>query len=129
MLADERHYEHWGLMSLESYPWALNISEIESQLAVPVLLQDIYQLEFRSPQPSKRGGCNIFDTGISYTVEIDEQGAVVSAKPFASDFCCGGEWETYPPFLKQLRFEPGRVSGSAVESSAVVLVQHTFKEG
>lgn len=43
--------------------------------------------------------------------------------------CSVGEWETYVPLLKQLRFTPGKIRGRAVECRVVARVDHTFLEG
>jgi hypothetical protein len=73
--------------------------------------------------------CNTFKDGIAYFLTVNEAGEVTAATANGSGVYSGGNWDTYPPFLRQLRFTPGRVRGRAVACQVLAWIDHTFVEG
>jgi hypothetical protein len=59
---------------------------------------------------------------------VNEKGDVTSAVANGSGVYSGGEWDTYPPVLRRLRFTPGRIRGRAVECRVLASIRHTFVE-
>ena len=69
-----------------------------------------------------------FNDGIAYFLTVNEAGDVTAASANGSRIYSGGDWETYPPLLRRLRFSPGRIRGRAVACRVLARVDHTFVE-
>lgn len=71
---------------------------------------------------------NTFDDGIAYFLTVDETGMVTDAFANGSGVYSGGDWDTYLPLLRQLRFTPARVSAHSIKCHVLARVDHKFIE-
>jgi antitoxin component YwqK of YwqJK toxin-antitoxin module len=127
--ANERLYTAWEHISVDEYPHVLNLDEIQRQLHVPDFLQELHERNLATANRSNHDDCGRFRDGITYFLTVNEAGEVTAATPSGSGVYSGGNWDTYPPFLQQLKFTPGRIRGRAVECLVLARVDHTFAEG
>jgi antitoxin component YwqK of YwqJK toxin-antitoxin module len=127
--ADEKLYTAWRHIRVDEYPRALNLKEIQKQLKVPQFLQEVHERNLAGTvQDDDYEDCNTFDDGIGYFLTVDVSGKVTAATATGSGVYSGGEWDTYPPVLRKLRFAPGRIRGRAIECRVFARVDHTFIE-
>jgi antitoxin component YwqK of YwqJK toxin-antitoxin module len=127
--ADEKLYTAWRHIHVDEYPRALNLEEVQKQLKVPQFLREVHERNLAGTLQSDYEDCNTFDDGIAYFLTVNESGEVTAATANGSGVYSGGEWDTYPPLLRKLRFAPGRVRGRAIECRVLARVDHTFVEG
>jgi antitoxin component YwqK of YwqJK toxin-antitoxin module len=126
--ANEKLYTAWRHIRVDEYPRPLNLEEIRKQLKVPEFLHEVHERNLSGTLKSDYEDCNTFDDGIAYFLTVDESGEVTAATANGSGAYSGGEWETYPLLLRQLRFSPGRLRGHAIECRVLATVDHTFIE-
>ncbi len=127
--ADEKLYTAWEHMRVDEYPRVLNLDEAARQLVVPTFLREVHERNRTRTIRSSYEDWSMFDDGIAYFLTVDENGAVLGVMANGSGVYSVGEWNTYEPLLRQLRFAPGRVRGRAIECRVLVRVDHTFVEG
>jgi antitoxin component YwqK of YwqJK toxin-antitoxin module len=127
--ANERLYTAWEHVPVGEYPQALNVDEVQAQLEVPDFLREVYGRNLKNVLRSDYEDLNTFNDGITYFLTVGETGEVIDVEARGSGVYSGGCWGVYVPFLEQLRFNPGRVRGRAVECRVVARVDHTFVEG
>src|SRR5262249_619188 len=126
--ANEKLYTAWGHVRVDEYPHVLNLQEVQRQLEVPDFLREVHERNLTKTLRSEYEDCNKFNDGIAYFLAVSETGEVTSATANGSDVYSGGNWDTYSPLLRQLRFTPGRVRGRAIDCRVLALVDHTFVE-
>src|SRR6185369_3028530 len=119
----------WEHPHVDEYPQVLNLDDVQSQLTVPDFLREVHERNQAGTLQVEYEDCNTFDDGIAYFLTVSETGEVTSASPNGSGVYSGGHWDTYPPFLHQLSFTPGRIRGRAIECRVLARVDHTFVEG
>lgn len=124
--ANERLYTAWGHVRVDEYPHVLNLDNVQRQLRVPDFLREVHERNLTKTTKSDYEDCNTFNDGIAYFLTVSETGEVTAATANGSGVYSGGEWDTYLPLLRQLRFTPGRVRGRAVECRVLASVDHTF---
>jgi len=127
--ANERLYTAWEHMRVDEYPRVLNLEEVQRQLKVPDFLREVHERNLAKTIEDDYEDCNTFEDGIAYFLAVSETGEVKSATVNGSNVDSGGDWQTYPPLLRKLRFTPGRIRGCAVECRVLAWVYHTFVEG
>jgi antitoxin component YwqK of YwqJK toxin-antitoxin module len=127
--ANEDLYTAWDHVRVDEYPHVLNLDDVQRQLHVPDFLREVHERNLTKTTRSEYEDCSTFNDGIAYLLTVSETGEVTGAVASGSDVYSGGNWDTYPPLLRQLRFTPGRVRGRAVECRVVARVDHTFVEG
>lgn len=126
--ANENLYTAWRHIRVDEYPRVLNLETVQKQLRVPQFLRDVHERNIAGALRDDYEDCNTFDDGIAYFLTVDESGKVTAATANGSGVYSGGEWETYPPLLRKLRFKPGRIRGRAIECRVLAKVDHTFVE-
>jgi antitoxin component YwqK of YwqJK toxin-antitoxin module len=126
--ADEKLYTAWRHIRVDDYPRALNLEEIQNELKVPQFLREVHERNLAGTLKDNYEDCNTFDDGIAYFLTVDVSGDVTAARATGSGVYSGGEWDTYPPLLRKLRFTPGRIRGRAIECRVLARVDHTFIE-
>jgi antitoxin component YwqK of YwqJK toxin-antitoxin module len=126
--ANEKLYAAWRHIRVDEYPQVLNFDKVQGQLKVPDFLREVYERNLSTNLKSDYEDWNTFSDGIAYFLIVSATGEVTSATANGSGIYSGGEWGTYPPFLRQLRFKPGRIRGRAVECRVLAWVRHTFVE-
>jgi hypothetical protein len=127
--ANEHLYTAWGHITVDEYPRVLNLDEIQGQLEIPDFLRELHERNLAKAIKSDYEDCDTFKDGIAYFLLVDEAGEVTSATANGSGVYSAGNWGTYPPLLRKLRFIPGRIRGRAVECRVLARVDHTFVEG
>jgi antitoxin component YwqK of YwqJK toxin-antitoxin module len=127
--ANEKLYTAWDHVRVDEYPHVQNLDDVQRQLHVPDFLREVHERNLTNTTKSEYEDCSTFDDGIAYFLTVTETGAVTGATANGSGVYSGGEWDTYPPLLRQLRFTPGRVRSRAVECRVLARVDHTFVEG
>jgi len=127
--ADEQLYTAWRHIRVDEYPRALNLEEVRRQLEVPPFLREVHERNLAGKLKDDYEDCNTFNDGIAYFLTVDESGKVTAAVANGSGARSGGDWDTYPPLLRKLRFDPGRIRGRAIECRVLARVDHTFIEG
>ena len=127
--ANEHLYTAWDHIRVDEYPHVLNLDGVQRQLEVPDFLREVYERNLTKTTRSEYEDCSTFNDGIAYFLTVSETGEVTGATANGSGIYSGGNWDVYPPLLRQLRFTPGRVSGRAVECRVLAWVDHTFVEG
>jgi hypothetical protein len=127
--ANEHLYTAWDHIRVDEYPRVLNLDEIRGQIQIPDFLREVHDRNLAKAIKSDYEDCSTFNDGIAYFLLVNEAGEVTSATPNGSDIYSGGNWDTYKPLLRQLRFTPGRIRGHAVECRVLARVDHTFVEG
>jgi hypothetical protein len=127
--ATERLYTAWDHVRVDEYPHVLNLDAVQRQLQVPDFLREVHERNLTNTTLSDYEDCSTFNDGIAYFLTVSETGEVTGATANGSGVYSGGNWDTYPPLLRQLRFTPGRVRGRVVECRVLALVDHTFVEG
>jgi hypothetical protein len=60
---------------------------------------------------------------------VNEQGKVDQVAFSGASAYSGGVVDVYPPIIRQLKFEPGRIGKRKVCCRVIVWVDHTFVEG
>jgi antitoxin component YwqK of YwqJK toxin-antitoxin module len=126
--ANEKLYTAWRHIRVDEYPRPLNLEEIRKQLIVPQFLREVHERNLSGTLKSDYEDCNTFDDGIAYFLTVNESGEVTAATANGSGVYSGGEWDTYPPLLRKLRFAPSRLRGRAIECQVLARVDHTFIE-
>ncbi len=126
--ANEKLYTAWRHIRVDEYPRALNLEEVQKQLKLPQFLREVHERNLTGTLQNDYEDCNTFNDGIAYFLTVDVSGKVTAAIANGSGVYSGGEWDTYPPFLRKLRFDPGRIRGRAIECQVVARVDHTFVE-
>jgi antitoxin component YwqK of YwqJK toxin-antitoxin module len=126
--ADEKLYTAWRHIRVDEYPRTLNLEEVQKQLKVPQFLREVHERNLAGTLQDDYEDCNTFDDGIAYSLTVDVSGEVTAATTNGSGVYSGGEWDTYPPLLRKLRFAPGRTRGRAIECRVLARVDHTFIE-
>ncbi|MBA4066064.1 MAG: hypothetical protein C0501_20565 [Isosphaera sp.] len=96
---------------------------------MPDFLRGVHERYLTNRTASEYEDCSTFNDGIAYFLTVGETGEVLGATANGSGVYSGGDWDTYPPLLRQLRFTPGRVRGRTVECRVLARVDHTFVEG
>ncbi|WP_254513924.1 toxin-antitoxin system YwqK family antitoxin [Anatilimnocola floriformis] len=127
--ANERLYTIWRHIAVDEYPQPLNLPEVQAELQIPQFLKEVHERNQAGTIKSSYEDCSSFEDGITYFLTVDTTGQVTAAKANGSSIYSGGNWNTYPPLLTQLRFQPGRLRGHAVECRVIARVEHTFVEG
>jgi antitoxin component YwqK of YwqJK toxin-antitoxin module len=127
--ADEKLYTAWQHIKVDDYPQPLNLDEIRRELVVPNFLQELYKRNLAGEIKNEYENWYTFNDGIAYFLTVNEVGDVIEAFANGSGVYSAGEWETYPPLLRKLRFTPGRIRNRAVTCRVLARVDHTFKEG
>lgn len=127
--ANERLYTAWRHIRVDEYPRVLNLDEIQKQLVVPRFLLDVHERNVAGTLNDSYEDCNTFKDGIAYFLTVNDSGEVTAAIANGSGVYSGGEWETYPPILRKLRFVPGRIRSKPIECQVLARVEHTFVEG
>ncbi len=122
-------YTSWKHPRVDDFPSPLNLEEVQGLLKLPVFLQEVYARNLAGALRDRYEDWNTFDDGIAYFLTVGEKGDVTDVNANGSGVYSGGDWETYPPFLRQLRFTPGRVSGNAIPCRVLARVDHRFIEG
>jgi len=126
--ADERLYTAWRHIRVDEYPQPLNLDQVQQKLKVPPFLRDVHERNLVGMLKDDYENCNTFNDGIAYVLTVDVSGNVTAATANGSGVYSGGEWDTYPPLLKKLRFTSGRIHGRAIECRVLARVDHTFVE-
>lgn len=126
--ANEKHYTAWRHIRVDEYPRALNLEEVQKQMKLPQVLCEVHERNLAGTLKNDYENCNTFNDGIAYFLTVDVSGEVTAARANGSGVYSGGEWETYPPLLRKLRFAPGRIRGRAIECRVLARVDHTFIE-
>lgn len=126
--ADEKLYTAWRHIRVDEYPCVLNLAEVQKQLKLPQFLREVHERNLAGTLKNEYEDCNTFDDGIAYFLTVDESGKVTAATANGSGVYSGGDWDTYPPLLRKLRFSPGRIRGRPVECRVLASVDHTFIE-
>jgi hypothetical protein len=126
--ADEKLYAAWQHIRVDEYPRALNLEEVQKQLNVPQFLREVHARNLAGTLKDDYEDCNTFNDGIAYFLTVDVSGEVTAATANGSGVYSSGEWDTYPPFLRRLRFTPGCIRGRAIECRVLARVDHTFVE-
>ncbi|MBS0265209.1 MAG: toxin-antitoxin system YwqK family antitoxin, partial [Planctomycetes bacterium] len=126
--ADEEIYAGWRHIRVDEYPRVLNLPDIQKQLTVPQFLREVHERNLAGTLREEYEDCNTFDDGIAYILTVDVSGEVTAATANGSGVYSSGEWDTYPPLLRKLRFAPGRLRGRAIECRVLATVDHTFIE-
>ena len=127
--ADERLYAAWEHPPVDEYPRVLNLEQVRKQLKVPDFLREVYERNLAKKLKADYEDWNTFKDGIAYFLTVNEAGAVTAAEANGSSMYSGGDWDTYVPLLRQLKFAPGRVRGRAVPCRVLARADHTFVEG
>jgi hypothetical protein len=96
---------------------------------MPDFLREVHERNLGRALKSDYEDANTFNDGITYFLTVSETGEVSAARATGSGVYSGGNWDTYSPLLKLLRFTPGRIRGRAIECRVVANVDHTFVEG
>src|SRR5262249_17480624 len=102
--ANERLYTAWDHIKGDEYPQVLNFDEVQRLLKVPDFLCEVHERNIAKALKSDYEDCNTFKDGIAYFLTVNEAGKVTSASANGSGVYSGGEWDTYPPLLRKLRF-------------------------
>lgn len=126
--ADEKLYTAWRHIRVDEYPQPLNLEAIQNELVVPPFLQEVHERNLAGTLQDRYENCNTFKDGIVYFLTVDTSGDVTGATANVSGIYSGGEWNTYIPWLRKLRFTPGRIRGHAIECRVLATVDHTFIE-
>jgi antitoxin component YwqK of YwqJK toxin-antitoxin module len=126
--ADEKLYTAWRHIRVDEYPRVLNLEKIRKQLKVPQFLREVHERNLAGTLQDEYEDCNTFDDGIAYFLTVGVWGEVTAATANGSGVYSGGDWDTYPPLLRKLRFSPGRIRGRAIECRVLACVDHTFVE-
>lgn len=126
--ADEKLYTAWRHIRVDEYPCPLNVEEVQKQLKVPQFLREVHEHNLAGKLKEDYEDCNTFDDGIAYFLTVNESGGVTAATANGSGVYSIGDWDTYPPLLRKLRFTPGRIRGRAIECQVLARVDHTFIE-
>ena len=126
--ANEELYAAWRHIHVDEYPRVLNLAEVRNQLEVPQFLREVHERNLAGKLKEEYEDCNTFNDGIAYLLAVDEFGSVTAATANGSGVYSGGDWNTYPPLLRKLRFAPGRIRGRAIECQVLARVDHTFIE-
>jgi antitoxin component YwqK of YwqJK toxin-antitoxin module len=124
--ANEKLYAAWRHIGVDEYPQALNLVDVRKQLKVPQFLREVHERNLAGKLKDDYEACNTFNDGIAYLLTVDEFGDVTAATANGSGVYSGGDWDTYPPLLRKLRFAPGRIRGRAIECRVLATVHHTF---
>jgi antitoxin component YwqK of YwqJK toxin-antitoxin module len=127
--ANEKLYTAWEHIRVDEYPQAINCDEVQRQLQVPDFLREVYERNLARALKDDYEDWNRFEDGIAYILTVNLAGEVTAATANGSSAYSGGSWGIYPPFLRLLRFTPGRIRGRAVECQVLARVDHTFVEG
>jgi antitoxin component YwqK of YwqJK toxin-antitoxin module len=127
--ADEKLYAAWEHVPVDAYPRVLNLDEVRDQLRIPDFLQKVHERNLAKTLQSDYESSDTFDDGIAYFMTVNETGEVTAVRANGSGAYSGGSWDIYPPLLRLLRFEPGRIRGRAIECQVLGWVRHTFIEG
>lgn len=127
--ANEKLYTAWDHIRVDEYPRVLNLDAVQRQLQIPDFLREVDERNRTGTTESDYEDCNSFKDGVAYFLTVSETGEVTDATANGSGVYSGGTWDIYPPFLRQLRFTPGRVRGRPVECRVLARVDHTFVEG
>jgi antitoxin component YwqK of YwqJK toxin-antitoxin module len=127
--ANENLYTRWRHIPVDEYPAVLNLEQIRVKLQPPRFLMDIHARNVAGQLEDRCEDWNDFNDGITYFLKVDASGDVVDVQTRGSGVHSGNDWNTYVPFLKQLRFKPGHIKGRPVECRVLVRVTHTFIEG
>jgi hypothetical protein len=106
----------------------LNLEKVQKQLKVPQFLREVHERNLAGTLKEDYEDWNTFDDGIAYFLTVDVSGEATAATANGSGVYSGGEWDTYPPLLRKLRFAPGRIRGRAIECRVLVRVDHTIIE-
>lgn len=126
--ANEKLYTAWRHIRVDAYPQPLNLEAIQKELVVPSFLQEVHERNLAGTLRDEYEDCSSFNDGIAYFLTIDAAGQVTAATANGSGIYSGGEWDTYVPLLRKLRFTPGRIRGHAIECRVLARVDHTFIE-
>jgi antitoxin component YwqK of YwqJK toxin-antitoxin module len=127
--ANAKLYEAWGHPLLDEYPVPRNLEEVQAQLEVPAFLNEVLERNLSGRLKEDYENVNTFDDGIAYMVMVSEEGTVDSVESSGASPYSGSTINTYPPMIRELKFEPGRKQGREVRCRVVVWVRHTFVEG
>lgn len=127
--ANEKIYTAWRHIRVDEYPIPLNLDEIQEQLTVPTFLHEVHARNLAGLLKAEYEDCSTFNDGIAYFLTVDVAGKVAEAKANGSGVYSVVAWSAYIPFLKRLRFTPGRIRGRPVECRVVARVDHLFVEG
>ena len=95
---------------------------------MPDFLREVHERNLSKTIRSDYEDCSTFNDGIAYFLTVDESGKVTAATANGSGVYSGGDWGTYPPLLRKLRFAPGRIRGRAIECRVLARVDHRFIE-
>jgi antitoxin component YwqK of YwqJK toxin-antitoxin module len=126
--ADQKLYEAWDHLPVDEYPQLQNLAAIQAQVQLPEFLLEVDKRNREGTLKDDYEDWNTFDDGIAYFLTVNEAGTVAAAHANGSGVYSGGEWDTYLPLLRQLRFTPGRIRGRAVECRVLACVDHKFVE-
>lgn len=126
--ADERLYTAWRHIQVDEYPQVRNLEEIQQELKVPSFLREVHERNLNGKLKDDYENCNTFNDGIAYFLTVDDSGKVTDVRANGSGVYSGGDWDTYLPLLRKLRFSPGQIRGRAIECRVVARVDHTFVE-
>lgn len=130
VLAEAKLYQAWGHPVPDVFPQARDLDQVQAQLQVPLLLQQVFERNLSKRKlEDDYDDLNTYNDAITYFVMVNEQGKV-DAVEFSG---CGAHSiaavDTYPPFIRKLRFEPGRIGKRKIRCRVIVEVEHTFVEG
>ena len=121
-------YAHWKRPLLDVYPTPLNLEEVQASLEVPEFLAEVFERNRAGSLKGKYDDINTFDDSIAYMAMVDEHGIVDEVGFSGSSPCSVGTIDRYPPMIKHLMFNPGRIGTRNVRCQVVVRVRHTFVE-
>jgi antitoxin component YwqK of YwqJK toxin-antitoxin module len=127
--ANEMLYTPWGEPLLTAYPEPRNLELVQAQLPMPAFLTDVFARNQAGTLREEYENLNTFDDNIAYRLTIDERGHVAQVAFSGASAYSGAVVRTYPPILRELRFEPGRIGKRKVRCQAIAWVHHTFVEG
>ena len=122
-------YAYWKRPLLHVYPTPLNLEEVQASLEVPEFLAEVFERNRAGSLKGKYDDINTFDDSIAYMAMVDEHGIVDEVGFSGASPRSVGTIDRYPPMIKQLTFNPGRIGTRNVRCQVVVRVRHTFVEG
>ncbi len=126
--ANEKLYALWRHIRVDQYPRPLNKEVIQRQFKIPQFLREVNERNLAGTLRNNYEDCSTFADGIYYFLTVDVSGEVTAIKAHTSGVYSGGDWNTYPPLLRKLRFAPGQIRGQAIECRVLAKVDHTFLE-
>jgi antitoxin component YwqK of YwqJK toxin-antitoxin module len=126
--ANAELYRAWNHPLLDAYPTPLNLEEVQAQLEFPEFLEQVFERNKAGKLEEDDEDLNDFDDTIAYMVMVDERGIVDKVDFSGCSPYSIGTVDRYPPIIRQLTFEPGRIGGREVRCRVVVSVHHTFAE-